>query len=77
MNFVNSEEYNKMKRLFIDRYLYVWIILDLAICFMLCIFAPIDIFYANRDEYWFTLGQMFPSIAGVFLYLFISSFVTS
>lgn len=71
MNFVNSEEYNKMKRLFIDRYLYVWIMLDLAICFMLCIFAPIDIFYANRDEYWFTLGQMFPSIAGVFLYLFI------
>jgi len=35
-----------------------WFIVDFAICFMLCVFAPIDAFYANKDEFWFNLGQM-------------------
>ncbi len=35
--------------------------------FMICIFAPIDVYYANMDEYWFSFTQMFSLIALIFL----------
>lgn len=35
-----------------------WIVLNLGMAFMFCIFAPIELLYANLDEFWFSLGQL-------------------
>ena len=47
------------------------VLLGAAIGFMFCIFAPLDIFFANKDEFWFSLLQLlpalFPAFAGITL----------
>lgn len=43
------------------------ILLGAAIGFMFCIFAPLDAFFANRDEFWFSLEQLFPVLMIAFL----------
>ena len=47
------------------------IVLSFALSFMLCIFAPIEAWYANADEFWFSLGQMVAICAVVFLIVFV------
>ena len=50
-----------------------WVLLCLALGFMLCVFAPLDAFFANGSEYWFNLSHLLPvcaiSFAAVFLIL--------
>lgn len=43
------------------------ILLGTAIAFMFCLFAPLDAFFANRDEFWFSLSQLLPMLAVVFV----------
>ncbi len=50
-----------------------WMILCLALSFMLCVFAPFEAFFANGSEFWFNLSHILPvcvvSFATVFLVL--------
>lgn len=43
------------------------VLLGAATAFMFCIFAPLDAFFANRDEFWFSLPQLLPALAIAFL----------
>ena len=43
-----------------------WILLCTAFSFMLCIFAPLDIFFSNRSSFWFSLWDMIPVIFAAF-----------
>ncbi len=63
-----------------------WIALAVAISFMICIFAPIDIYFANKEDFWFSLWQMLPGIVVIFtvvlvmllaIFLFLSRFKCS
>lgn len=54
-----------------DERLKSWLVMDLAISFMLCIFATVDSFYANKDEFWFTIWQMLSVSIVPFLILLI------
>ncbi|MGN0639066.1 MAG: hypothetical protein ACI4J0_11900 [Huintestinicola sp.] len=51
--------------------LFQWLALAFEISFMLCMFAPIDIFFANKDEYWFSFGQLMSVSAIVFVLAFL------
>lgn len=42
------------------------VLLGVAICFMFCVFAPLDAFFANKNEFWFSLSQLLPMLAIIF-----------
>lgn len=44
-----------------------WSILGTAFAFMLCVFAPIDAYFANKGEFWFSFEQIIPIIVVAFL----------
>ena len=50
------------------------LVLSFALAFMLCVYAPYELFLTNQDEFWFDAGTMvFPVIlffAGVFISIF-------
>ena len=48
-----------------------WLFLAFAFSFMVCIFSPIDVYYANADEFWFSLGQMLSVCLIVFFLVFV------
>ncbi len=50
--------------------IFQWAALAFEFSFMLCLFAPIDIFFANKDEYWFTFGQLMSVTAIAFVAIF-------
>ncbi len=52
-----------------NRNLRLNLLVDFALSFMLCIFAPIDAFCANISEFWFSLGQMMSVCGIVFIIL--------
>lgn len=41
-----------------NKNLQAWLVMGFSISFMMCIFAPIDVYYANMGEYWFSLGLL-------------------
>lgn len=43
------------------------VLLGTAIAFMLCVFAPLDAFLTNGDEFWFSLSQLLPMLLIIFL----------
>ncbi len=47
-----------------------WLLLSLAISFMVCIFAPLEAYYANRTEFWFGFTQILPIVLVVFAVVF-------
>ncbi len=47
-----------------------WLLLDLALSFMFCIFAPLEAFFSNESEYWFKLSHLLPAVVPVFLAVF-------
>ncbi len=49
------------------KHVFEWLLLCFTGAFMMCLFAPLDAFFANRDEYWFSLGQILPIILVVFV----------
>lgn len=51
--------------------LFQWAALAFEISFMLCLFAPIDLFFANADEYWFTFGQLMSVTVVAFVIAFL------
>ncbi len=59
-----------IQKLEADKRIQLWLLVSLAISFMLCIFAPIDAYYANKDEFWFSLGQMLTVSIVAFLQVF-------
>lgn len=52
---------------------FAWTILNFATSFMFCVFAPIDAFFANAEEFWFSLYQMLPICFMSFIVFFIAS----
>lgn len=36
------------------------VLLAAALGFMFCVFAPLDAFFANKDEFWFSISQLLP-----------------
>lgn len=43
------------------------VLLGIAMGFMFCVFAPLDIFFANRNEFWFSLLQLLPVLLFTFV----------
>lgn len=43
-----------------------WICLGFTYCFMICIFAPLEAYFANIEEFWFSFLQIFLITVGVF-----------
>ena len=48
---------------------------SLAASFMLMVFAPIEIYYSNQDQFWFEIKQLIPVVACLFVLLFIVSLI--
>ena len=46
-----------------------WILFSFAFSFMLCIFAPIELFLTNENEFWFSLVDILPGFVLIFLLL--------
>ncbi len=47
-----------------------WLLLDLALSFMFCIFAPLEAYFSNESEYWFHLSHLLPVVLVVFVCVF-------
>lgn len=39
------------------------IVISFAVCFMLLVFAPIEIFFSNQSQFWFEMNELFKIIA--------------
>lgn len=42
------------------------VLVSLAASFMLMVFAPIEIYYSNQDQFWFEIKQLIPVVACLF-----------
>ena len=51
------------------------VLVSLAASFMLMVFAPIEIYYSNQDQFWFDIKQLIPVVACLFVLLFIVSVI--
>ena len=40
--------------------------LSLGLSFLLCIYAPFELYLTNREEFWFRASQMLPYTLGLF-----------
>lgn len=38
------------------------VLVSLAASFMLMVFAPIEIYYSNQDQFWFEIKQLIPVV---------------
>lgn len=47
------------------------LVLSLAACFMLFIYAPLVLYFQNEDEFWFDMYILFPVIFGNFIIVFL------
>ena len=48
-----------------------WLLLDLAASFMLAVFAPLEAFFSNEEEYWFDLSHLLPVVLTTFVISFL------
>ncbi|MCR4909484.1 MAG: sulfatase-like hydrolase/transferase [Lachnospiraceae bacterium] len=51
------------------------LLLSLLYAFTLCVYAPLDLFVSNRDEFWFDIYEFFPPVFIMFLAVFIAAFL--
>lgn len=42
-------------------------VLSAAVCFMFFVYAPLELYFTNKDEFWYDVGILFPVMACVFL----------
>lgn len=49
------------------------LIVSFAASFMLMVFAPIEIYYSNQDQFWFEIKQLIPVIFIIFVIFFVIS----
>ncbi len=49
------------------------ILLSLAASFMLGVFAPIEIYYSNQDQFWFEINKLVPVVLIIFAGIFVLS----
>lgn len=52
-----------------------WLLLALAMCFMVCLFSPLETFFLNREDFWFGLNELLPYTLTVFLVCFLAAWV--
>lgn len=51
------------------------VLVSLAASFMLMVFAPIEIYYSNQDQFWFEIKQLIPVVACLFvLFIYCESY---
>lgn len=49
------------------------LLVSLAASFMIMVFAPIEIYYSNQDQFWFEIKQLIPVVICLFvIFLFVS-----
>lgn len=49
------------------------LLVSLAASFMLGVFAPMEIYYSNQDQFWFEVKQLIPVVVILFVVLFVIS----
>ena len=54
-----------------------WLLWALASAFMFTVFAPLDAFFSNENEFWFRLSQLLPVVAVCFVLSFAVLFVVA
>lgn len=42
-------------------------ILSAAVCFMFFLYAPLELYFTNTDEFWYDISVLFPIMTGVFI----------
>ena len=52
-----------------------YVFLTAAFAFLLTIFAPIDYFIINKDEFWFDIKDMLPMVIAGFILMFAFTFI--
>lgn len=50
-----------------------WILLGMVFSFMLCVFAPLEAYFVNENEFWFNLSQILPMTLAIFTIMFLIS----
>ena len=45
------------------------IIISFACSFLVCLYAPLELFFSNRDEFWFDIYVLGPIVLGMFFSL--------
>ena len=48
-----------------------WLLLALSMCFMLCVFTPMETYILNISEFWYGLGELVPLLLVFFLVCFL------
>ena len=51
------------------------LLVSLAASFMIMVFAPIEIYYSNQDQFWFEIKQLIPVVVCLFVAFFVVSLV--
>ena len=54
-----------------------WLLWALASAFMFTVFAPLDAFFSNENEFWFRLSQLLPVVAVCFVVSFVVLFIVA
>lgn len=64
---VKKPDQNIIKKICMNERNSSWICLGFAYSFMICVFAPLEAYFANQEEFWFTLLQVLPVVLIVFV----------
>lgn len=51
------------------------LILSFTMCFMLFLYAPLELYFSNKSEFWFDIYTLFPVMLGIFVLAFVGSCV--
>lgn len=51
------------------------LLVSLAASFMIMVFAPIEIYYSNQDQFWFEIKQLIPVVICLFMIFLVVSLV--
>lgn len=68
---VKGPDQNIIKQICMNERSSSWICLGFAYSFMICVFAPLEAYFANQEEFWFTFWQVLPMVLFVFVVSFI------
>ena len=52
-----------------------WITLSFALCFMVCLFTPLEAYFTNPGEFWYDFSLLLPMLLIVFGVFFLLSFI--
>lgn len=67
--FILSNKIEEIKRIkyFSSEGKRAWFILGIVISFMFSIFGPLELYFTNKKEFWFSLEDLFPVVIIIFI----------